>query len=130
MKWIPPNREAQLIGVNRLMLAFLFLPAVALLGWMLLNEGSWTSWTAVALALFTLASGALWSVKRESLVRRVSLVANILVIAAAVSSIRRDISESEVHFMTALEVFRIGSFFFVPLCILSRELVARKQAGS
>lgn len=129
MKWIPPNREAQLIGINRLMLAFLSLPAVALLGWMLLNEGRWTWWTAVALALFTLASGALWSVKREGLVRGASLVANILVIAAAVSSIRRDISESGVQIMTALEVLLIGAFFFAPLCLLSRELFARKLAG-
>jgi hypothetical protein len=129
MKWILPNREAQLIGVNRLMLAFLSLPAVALLGWMLLNEGNRTRWTAVALALFTLASGALWFVKRECLVRGTSLVANILVIAAAVSSIRRDLSESGVQLMTALEVLLIGAFFFVPLCILGRDLFARKLAG-
>ena len=120
---------AKLLGVNRLMLAFLSLPAVAVLGWMVLNEGDWTWPTVTALALFTLASGVLWFLKRGALVRGASLTANLLVIAAAVSSIRRDVSESGVQLMTALEVLLIGAFFFAPLCLLSRELFAREQSA-
>lgn len=117
-----------LIGVNRVMLAFLALPAVALLGGMLFGQRDWI-WSKLAvLTLFALASGSLWLVKQPSLIRVASLTANLLIVAMAAASIRRDTLESGVRLMTGLEVLLIGMFFFVPLCLLARELFVRRRA--